>query len=71
MPKNRKVSKVDGKTTVINTPSKLMIGTRKAGTSAFLMSNKKLLEVLTDSNKKRYIDNARAVLLMRGVKDGD
>ena len=68
MPKNRKVVKHDGVSTVQNVPSKLMIGTRKSGTSASLMSNERLNNVLKDKNLKSDWDNALTVLKQRGVK---
>jgi len=67
MPKNRKSIKANGIISTINVASKLMIGSRKSGTSAMLMSNKRLLEVLDDESSKRYWDNARTVLNSRPV----
>ena len=67
MPKNRKVVKHDGVSTIQNVASKLMIGTRKSGTSASLMSTERLLKVLEDNNLKRYWNNARTVLMKRKV----
>jgi len=67
MPKNRKVIKHDGISTAHNVASKLRIGTRKSGSSASLMSNKRLLEVLDDANLNSDWDNARAVLKERKV----
>ena len=66
MPKNRKTVKLDGVIKHLNVPSKLRIGTRKAGTSASLMSNSTLQDVLTDKGKKRYWNNAQSVLISRG-----
>ena len=42
MPKNRKVVKHDGVSTVQNVPSKNHIGTRKSGKAASLMSRSEL-----------------------------
>ncbi len=67
MPKNRKVVKVDGATKVIKVPAKLRIGTRKSGTSASMMSTKRLMEVLEDKNLKRYHNNAQSVINSRKV----
>jgi len=67
MPKNRKVVKHDGISTIQNVASKLMIGTRKSGSSASLMSNNRLNEVLGDKNLKSDWDNARTVLNSRKV----
>jgi len=67
MPKNRKTTKVDGAIKVSNVPNKLRIGTRSSGTSATLMSTKKLQDVITDTNYKRYWNNAITVLNRRGV----
>jgi len=69
MPKNRKIVKHDGVSTAQNVPSKLMIGTRKNGTSATLMSNDRLNEVLGDKNLKSDWDNARTVLNSRKVTE--
>ena len=67
MPKNRKVTKVNGATVVTKTPNKLRIGTRKTGQAASLLSTKRLQDVLEDSNLKRYHNNARTVLQHRKV----
>ena len=69
MPKNRKASKTASGAIVKNRPPhKFRIGTRKSGTSALVMSSKALLEVLTDSNKKKWRTNAIEVLKMRGIQ---
>lgn len=68
MPKNKKTIKShDGAITVINPPSKLLIGTRKGGISATSMSTAKLQDVLQDKSKKRYWNNARTALRNRGA----
>jgi hypothetical protein len=48
--------------------SKFRIGNAKGGIGGHSLSTEKLQEILVDSNKKRYRNNAAAVLLMRGVQ---
>jgi len=67
MPKNRKVIKTDNRSIKVKVPSRLRIGTRSNGKSALGMSIKELKDVLGQAGQKRYHDNARAVLAMRGV----
>lgn len=67
MPKNRKVVKLDGVNKKLKVPAKKRIGSRSSGTSANLMSNKQLLDVLTDVNKSRYREQALTVLRKRNV----
>ena len=65
MPKNRKVVKVDGASKTINVPTKNMIGTRKAGTAATLMSVDALMKVASEKGKRGH--KARMELIKRGV----
>ena len=67
MPKNRKVVKINNRVVKLKVPHKLRIGTRSAGKSAFLMTTAELKEVLENRDKKRWHQNARKVLNMRGV----
>ena len=62
MPKNRIVKKVDGRTISKRAPSKMRIGTRKAGKSANLMSNAELQAVLDSGDKRKWHHVAKAVL---------
>jgi len=66
MPKQRKVLKTGNTVNKFNVPSKLRIGTRKSGTSAFLMTTEALKDVLTKKDHGRYHNKARTVLAMRG-----
>lgn len=69
MPKNVSVSKTQSGRIIKSRPAhKMRIGTRSSGKSALVMSNKELIDVLDDKNKKRYHNKARKVLLERGVK---
>ena len=65
MPKSVRKVKKDGYWTKVIVPTKFRIGTRKAGTSANLMSTEKLEQVLTDNSLSKYHDNARVVLANR------
>jgi len=67
MPKNNKVTKVDGHIKKQRVPSKLRIGTRKGGKSGIAMSNADLQSVLENNDKRKWHHNARTVLNMRGV----
>ena len=48
--------------------SKFRIGHAKSGVAGHGLSTAVLLEVLEDSNKKKYRTNARSVLNARGVE---
>ena len=65
MPKKR-----DNKTKR-HTVRKFRIGNAKGGRSAHSMSNEELLNILDDSNKKRYRNNAKRVLALRGLINRD
>ena len=67
MPKNNKVTKVDGHIKKQRVPSKLRIGTRKGGKSGIAMSNVELQSVLESNYKRKWHQTARTVLKMRGV----
>jgi len=67
MPKNNRLVKLDGLIKKFKVASKLRVGTRRSGKSANLMSNDKLLDVVTSSNHKKDIKNAKTVLTNRGV----
>ena len=67
MPKNNKVTKVDGHIKKQRVPSKLRIGTRKGGKSGIAMSNADLQSVLEHNDKRKWQHHARTVLNMRGV----
>lgn len=66
MPKNRKIVKIANSIHRLKMPATLRIGTRKGGTSAHRMSTEDLKSVL-ESDKKRWHQNARTVLALRGV----
>ena len=67
MPKNNKVAKVDCHVKKQKVPAKLRIGMRKSGKSAIAMSTADLQAVLESNDKRKWHDNARTVLKMRGV----
>jgi len=68
MPKNRKVEKNKEGVVKMSIPkSKLRIGNRKSGRSAFLMSTEELKNVLAKDDYKKYHQKARTVLRQRGV----
>lgn len=67
MPKNNKVTKVDGHVKKQKVPAKLRIGTRKSGKSGVAMSNTDLQAVLESKDKRKWHHTARTVLNMRGV----
>lgn len=67
MPKNRKVTKLNGIVKVSKVSAKHRIGTRKAGVSANYMSNEKLIDIVNKNDITRDRDNAIHVLLKRGV----
>lgn len=67
MPKRRNVVKINDRVNKLRVPMKFRIGTRKSGKSGFLMTNKELLDVLESKDKKRWHNNARSVLAIRGV----
>lgn len=66
MPKTRKRTKIDNRIIVTKIPAKHRIGTRKSGTSANLMSNEALMDVITDPNKSKWAKIAYDVLRNRG-----
>ena len=68
MPKNRKIIKTPKGITRINEPRKLLIGTRKSGKSAQIMSNDELKAVLNNKNQAKYHNKAATVLQNRGVE---
>ncbi len=69
MPKNITSSKGDnGKITVNRPACKFRIGTRKSGKSANVMSTAELQKVLENTDVKRDWNNARTVLLSRGIR---
>lgn len=49
--------------------NKFRIGTRKNGFAGHTMTNEALLEVVNDTDKKRYHHNARIVLGIRGITE--
>ena len=65
MPKNTKVTKIDGISHRQKVQSKLRIGTRKSGQSAITMSNAELQAVLESKDKRKWHHKARTVLAMR------
>ncbi len=67
MPKNRKIIKKNGIIYKFKVPATLRIGTRKNGISAHRMSTDALKEVMETANKKRWRNNARSVLALRGI----
>jgi len=62
MPKSRKVVKKEGRIFKSNVATKFLIGTRKGGVSANLMSNEALQKVLDNKDQAKYHSSARAVL---------
>ena len=68
MPKNRVTKKSNtGAVSHFRPSTKLRIGTRKSGKSAFLMSTEDLVKVIEDKNKTRYHAKAKTVLSLRGA----
>ena len=67
MPKNTKVTKIDGVIHRQKVPAKLRIGTRKHGRSAMTMTTTDLQAVLESSDKRKWHQSARTVLASRGV----
>lgn len=65
MPKSRKVTKKDGIIHKQNVATKLLIGNRKTGRSANLMSKAELEAVISDKNRKKFHNKARQVLAKR------
>ena len=65
MPKSRKVTKKDGIVHKQNVATKFLIGNRKTGMSANLMSNSALEAVIADKNRKKFHNKARQVLAIR------
>jgi len=51
--------------------AKFRIGNAKGGVGAHSMSNEALLNILDDSNKKKYRNNAKRVLAARGLLQND
>jgi len=67
MPKLRKREKGQPRSSALNVQRKLRVGTRKGGVSAIQMTTEALKDALIDPNKKRWINNIKAVLKMRGI----
>ncbi len=67
MPKSTKVTKKDGVIHRQKVSMKMRIGPRKSGTSALAMSTEELLAVLEVSDKSKWHQKARTVLVSRGV----
>lgn len=67
MPKSRKVVKHDGRIFRMKVSTKFLIGNRKTGVSANLMSNSALEAVMVDKNKTKFHNKARQVLATRAA----
>lgn len=67
MPKSVRKVKKDGVWKTIVVPTKFRIGTRKNGTSANLMSNDALMQVLANKDQGKYWKCAKAVLANRYI----
>jgi len=67
MPKGRKKEKNGNSFRVVNEGRKHLIGTRKTGKSGYTMTSSDLKDVLENCNMQKFHNNARAVLLSRGM----
>ena len=67
MPKNKKISKINGIVKVSKIARKHRIGTRKSGVSANSMTENKLKDVISNTDITRDRDNAIYVLKQRGI----